>query len=122
MKFCTLTPNTSNTSNTSDMFTSIQKIIPKAAAKLGVKREVEAALICEKYRKLAPRLIHTNALQHTFPKYYRRKTLTIGVENPAWAEQVVKSKGDLITGINTSLGKNIVTNVKTLIDNLIKHQ
>lgn len=97
------------------MFTPIQKILPKAINKLGVRREVEAALICEKYRKLAPRLVHTNALAHTFPKFYRGKTLTIGVANPAWAEQVINHKSELIEAINGSLGKKFLENLKTQV-------
>lgn len=81
-------------------------------------REVEAALICEKYRKLAPRLVHTNALQHTFPKFYRGKILTIGVANSAWAHAVHNKKEELIHSINESLGKKYVTAIKTRVDEL----
>lgn len=97
------------------MFIPIQKILPKAIKKLGLTQETEAALICEKYRKLAPRLIHTNALQHTFPKFYRGKTLTIGVTNSAWAATVVAQKEKLIELINGELGKKMVTDLKTRI-------
>jgi predicted nucleic acid-binding Zn ribbon protein len=97
------------------MFTPLSKIIPRAAAQLGIKREIEAALICEKYRKLAPRLVHTNALKHTFPKFYRNKTLTIAVENPAWAQQVMNCKSALLQAINESLGKKSVEMLKTQV-------
>lgn len=97
------------------MFTPIQKIIPHAAASLGIRREIEAALICEKYRKLAPLHVHTDALRHTLPKFYRSKTLTIGVENSAWAQQVVTHKKELLEAINTSLGKPLVQNLKTTL-------
>lgn len=95
------------------MFTPLSKLLPRAAARLGIKREIEAALICEKYRKLAPRLVHTNALKHTFPKFYRSKTLTIAVENPAWAQQVINCKSALLQAINESLGKTAVSSIKT---------
>ena len=97
------------------MFTPLSKIIPRAAAQLGIKREIEAALICEKYRKLAPRLVHTNALKHTFPKFYRNKTLTIAVENPAWAQQVIIHKEELLKALNESLGKKMVEKLRTQI-------
>lgn len=84
-------------------------------AKLGVRREVEAAVVCEKYRKFAPRFVHTNALSHTFPKFYQKKTLTIAVENPAWAQQVMTQKVNLIKAINDSLGKEQVENLKTIV-------
>lgn len=100
------------------MFTPIQKILPKAIKSLGLTRETQAALICEKYRKLAPRLIHTNALQHTFPKFYREKILTIGVANSAWAQAVHDKKEELIHSINGSLGKKYVAAIKIKVDEL----
>lgn len=97
------------------MFFPIQLIIPRAINKLGIKTEVEAALICERYRKFAPSIVHKDALQNTFPKFYRRRTLTIGVSNPAWAHQVHINKGKIIAAINESIGRKqvefLVTNV-----------
>lgn len=97
------------------MFTSLQKILPQAITKLGMKREIEAALICEKYRKLAPQFIHRAALDHTFPKYYRRKILTVGVENSGWAHHLVMRKKELIEAINTSMEKSVIKDIKTKI-------
>lgn len=97
------------------MFVPLSKILPRAAGSLGMKRQLEAALICEKYRKLAPRLVHANALKHTFPKYYRDGTLTIGMQSSAWAGQVVKSKQSLLDAINKELGRKTVINIKTSI-------
>lgn len=97
------------------MFTPIQKILPKAIKSLGLASEARAALICEKYRKLAPRLIHTNALHHTFPKFYRGKVLTIGVANSAWAAAVLAQKKGLIELMNKELGKKMVADLKTRV-------
>lgn len=97
------------------MFTPIQIILPRAASALGVRREVEAALVCEKYRKLAPTFVHKDALEHTRPKSYKGRTLIIGVENPAWAGQVISRKAELIKEINASLGKRCIENLKTQV-------
>lgn len=97
------------------MFTPLQKILPKAINKLGVGREIEAALICEKYRKLAPQFLHRAALDHTFPKYYRQKILTVGVENSGWAHHVVMRKKELISAINASIGQSVIKDIKTKI-------
>lgn len=97
------------------MFTPIQKILPKAIKNLGLTSEAQAALICEKYRKLAPRLIHTNALRHTAPKFYRGKILTIGVINSAWAQAVLAQKKGLIELMNKELGKKMVADLKTRV-------
>lgn len=97
------------------MFTPIQKILPKAAAALGVKREIEAAVVCEKYRRLAPKLLHPEILSHTTPKFYKGRTLTIAVENPAWAERVILRKEDLIKEMNGALGKKYIEKLKTQV-------
>lgn len=97
------------------VFTPIQKILPKTINKFGIKREVEAAAICEKYRKLAPRFVHANALDHTFPKFYRRKTLTVAVINAGWAHQVISNKKPLLDAINKSLGACTVTELRTQV-------
>lgn len=97
------------------MFTPIQKILPKAIQGLGLRRETEAALICEKYRKIAPRLVHANALRYTYPKFYRGRTLMVGVTNPAWAEQIMIRKAELMKAINESLGKKLIQTIKTQI-------
>lgn len=80
---------------------------------LGVAREVTAALVCEKYRKLAPEIIHADALTFTKPQHFRGKTLTIGVTNSAWAQQVMNKKPELLDALNKSLGKTYVTAVRT---------
>jgi len=82
---------------------------------LGVKREVEAAVVCEKYRKIAPRVVHAEALQHSFPKSYRNKILTIGVENSAWAAQIKQSAEMIIDEISATLGKGVVVKIKTVV-------
>lgn len=98
------------------MYISFQKIIPKALIQLGIKRESNAALICEKYRKCAGKIVHAEASLHTFPKFYKNKILTIAVENSAWAAQVAKQKMALMDAINTSLGgPKSVENIRTQV-------
>lgn len=94
------------------IFTPIQKILPKAIAAVGMTRETRAALICEKYRKLAPRFVHPEALNYTFPKFYKDKTLTVGVENSAWASQVMTKQAELVREINKSLGQKLVNKIQ----------
>ena len=96
------------------MFTPLSKLLPKAMQSLGVAREVTAALVCEKYRKLAPEIVHPDVLAFTTPKHFREKTLTIGVQNSAWAGQVIGKKQELLDALNKSLGKTYVTAVRTL--------
>ena len=95
------------------MFIQLQKLLPKAMQSLGVAREVTAALVCEKYRKLAPEIIHAEALTFTKPLHFRGKTLTIGVRSSAWAGQIISKKQELLNALNKSLGKTYVTALRT---------
>ena len=97
------------------MFIPIQKILPQAINNLGLKRETEAALVCEKYRQLAPRLVHAQALQYTLPKSYKGKTLTVGVADPAWAPAVPARTEDLIRELNGHIGKKLVERIRTSV-------
>ncbi|MBI5413642.1 DUF721 domain-containing protein [Candidatus Peregrinibacteria bacterium] len=76
-------------------------------------REARAALVCEKYKKLAPKFVHPEALNYTSPKFYKNKVLTIGVENSAWASQVMAKQIELISEINKSLGQKLVEKIQT---------
>lgn len=97
------------------MFTPIQQLLPRAMTALGVKQEVEAAIVCDKYRKLAPSLIHPDVLLHTSPKSYRRKVFTIAVENPAWSQKITECKEAIIRGINEDLRYPYIGAVKTQV-------
>jgi predicted nucleic acid-binding Zn ribbon protein len=97
------------------MFTPFQKILPFALNKMGMAREARAALVCEKYRQLAPTAVHKEALIHTVPKFFRTKVLTIGVANPAWAAHVASRKNELMAALNNALGENYVTEIKTRV-------
>ena len=102
------------------MFIPIQKILPKSITRLGLTRETKAALVCEIYRKLAPQLVHPEALKHTSPKFLKGNVLTIGVENSAWAQQIATQKIVLLKTLNKALGKNPITNIKTrMMDKII---
>ncbi len=98
------------------MFIPIQKILPKAIAQLKMTRQTRAALICEKYRKLAPTLVHQEALKFTSPLFFRNKILIINVVNSAWAGHLAKCKPDLIKAINGALGHVEIKDLKTRLD------
>lgn len=97
------------------MFTPLQKILPKAIAELKFTRQARAALVCEKYRKLAPQIVHPEALNHTFPKFLKGKILTVSVENSAWASQIAANKEKLLKELNKSFRKKEITNIKTTV-------
>ncbi|MBI4994521.1 DUF721 domain-containing protein [Candidatus Peregrinibacteria bacterium] len=97
------------------MFTPIQKILPKAITGLKFTRQARAALVCEKYRKLAPQIVHPEALRHTYPKFFKGTILVVAVENSAWAGQIAANKEKLLNELNKTLGKKEIKNIKTAV-------
>lgn len=81
--------------------------------RLGLTQETHAALVCEIYRKFAAQLVHPDALKHTSPKFLKGKTLTIGVENSAWAQQIANCADELLKKINKNLGREKITKIRT---------
>lgn len=98
------------------MFQRIQNLFPRAFNRLGLGRQMQAAIICEKYRKLAAETVHPDVLTHTIPKFYKQKVLTIAVENAAWGYTVIQKKTALIKAINDSCGGPMVKDIRTRVE------
>ena len=100
------------------MFQRIQNLFPQAFSRLGLGRQAQAALICEKYRKLAPAIVHKDLLNHTIPRFYKKKILTIAVENSAWAHAIISKKKELAEALNASPGTPLIQDIKTRVEQL----
>ena len=75
-------------------------------------RETRAALICERFRKLAPSVIGEEALSHIKPKCFKNGTLYISVPNSLWAQQVFVHRHDLMMKLNLNLEKSWVKEIR----------
>jgi hypothetical protein len=86
------------------MFTQLKDLIPRTVNKMGLKRQVDAAYICETYRKIAPSVFDDDSLVNCMaPKYFKDGVLCISVENSAYAQIVFMKKHKLIEKINREL-------------------
>lgn len=94
------------------MFSSFQNFLPKAAAKYGFQKQFKAIEICQEYRRIAKGLLPEKSDEETFPKSYDHNTLTIGVINSSWAQQLMMQKHKIIEEINKKYGVNTVKNLK----------
>lgn len=86
--------------------------LPNAIAKYNMGRETRAALICERFRNLAPTVIGKEAMDHIKPKCFKGGTLYISVPNSMWAQQVYVHRHDLIMKLNLNLEKNWVEDIR----------
>ncbi|MFA6305442.1 MAG: DUF721 domain-containing protein [Candidatus Gracilibacteria bacterium] len=96
------------------MFENFQKFIPKAAIRFGVKKEIEAAEICHIFKKLVPEIFSTKPEPEKYiePAYYKNSVLVINTQSPAWSQEVIMRKEQIIDEINTKAGKKIIANIR----------
>ncbi len=88
--------------------------MPRAANRFGISREVTAAKICQDFRNVLPLLFpHPEAEIHITPAFYKDQTLTVKVDTPAWAQEVVMRKHKIIEEMNKKAGEEIIKKLKT---------
>ncbi|GEM_PF-1068428 len=97
-------------------FTHFSNMIPRALRKYKMTRQARAALICERFRGLAPDVIGDTALEHIRPKFFKKHTLYISVPNSAWAQRVYVHRHDLIMKLNLNMDKEWVQEIRTFVE------
>jgi hypothetical protein len=97
-------------------FFDFRNLLPKAISRYNVDRETRAALICNRFRDLAPSILGQDLQGHVTPKFFRNGTLAVSVENSIWAQRVTVHRHDLIMKLNLQLGKDWVTEIRTLVE------
>ncbi len=100
------------------MFVPLTKLLAKGLSRAGIQTEATAAHVCEVFRKIAPTIIHPQALDHIFPKFYKRGVLTIGVDHGAWAQLVLIHRDQLIPVLESHLRGTKIKGIKTSISEL----
>lgn len=68
---------------------------------------------------LAPELFPTHKDIDTFvkPAHFKEGTLTITVENSAWAQEVIMRKTQIIKKMNEKAGAEVIKNLRTSLKN-----
>ncbi len=94
------------------MWDQLQNILPQVTGKYNFTITLKAIQICQEYRKVAEELLPKDVLKNTFPKSYEDNTLTIGVYNSAWAQQVQMYKHTIQQKINEKFGPVAIKNIK----------
>ncbi|KKP36370.1 MAG: hypothetical protein UR27_C0021G0041 [Candidatus Peregrinibacteria bacterium GW2011_GWA2_33_10] len=97
-------------------FTPLSDLLPEAAGKNNFSRQMLAAQVCEKYRKIVLKKIGSDALAHTWPKWFKNMILTIGVEDSAWSQEIQMNKEKILKEINIQLKRKVVAQIKIMID------
>ncbi len=92
-------------------FTQLKDLLPKAAGKYGMQREVRSALVRDRARQ-AVRDIWGSDVSEIRPLYFKNGVLTVEVDDSAWGREVFLKKEELIELIGSDLGiKEVRTKV-----------
>jgi len=95
---------------------NIQALVKKIANSRGISVEMTASNICQKYRRLAPGIIHPNILDHSFPKHFKNNTLTVAAKNSAWAQEIHMHSHLLLESLQKESSPVSIKRIKVLVE------
>lgn len=93
-------------------FVQLKELLGKAAGKWGMQRSVTASIVCNRYRELAPGIVHPQVLSYSRPRYFKNGILEVYAANSAWAHTLSLHSHDLVAAINTSLPESVLSSIK----------
>jgi predicted nucleic acid-binding Zn ribbon protein len=98
-------------------FEPFQKFLKRAANHYGINKEMEAAKVCHNFRELVPDIFAAKHFvspeENITPASFKGDTLTVNVASAAWAQEIMTRKHSIIRQMNTKLGKEIVSELRT---------
>jgi len=97
------------------MFTHLKDILPKTVNQLGLRRQFDAAHVCQLYRRVIGGILK-GADQFSSPKSFKNGTLYVYVKNSAYAQQVFMKRKQILTEINKNLGVDLIKELRTEVN------
>jgi predicted nucleic acid-binding Zn ribbon protein len=96
------------------MFEPFQNLMPKAANRFGISKEIQAAKVCHDFRILVLELFKgkESAEENIQPAHFTKNVLVINVKNQAWAQEVIMRKDKIIEEMNKKAGTQIIKNLR----------
>lgn len=82
------------------MFTDIKRHLEKKINQLGIKKKVEAALVCEEAEKTIKETFGKESLKFIAVKFFRNETLTLEVKSGPWASEIQSKSQEILDQIN----------------------
>jgi predicted nucleic acid-binding Zn ribbon protein len=97
------------------MFEPFQKFMTKAANRYGVGKEIQAIEVCHNFSQFVPVLFHDKETPEKYikPAYFKKDILVIEVESPAWAQEIIMRKPQIIDEMNKKAGRQIIKSLRT---------
>jgi hypothetical protein len=96
-------------------FIQLKDLMPKAIAHYKMERETRAALICRRFREMAPEIVGDGCATVISPKFFKRGVLYVSVPNSLWAQKVYVHRHELLMSLNGSLDKAYIADLRTVV-------
>lgn len=96
-------------------FQDWKKWIPKALAKYKMTRQARAALVCERFRSIAPDLLGKEVPAAVQPKFVKNHILTISVPSSLWAQKVIVKRHEILEKLNADVEGAQVDDIRTVV-------
>lgn len=95
-------------------FEPFQKFLTRAANTYGMRRQMEAAYVCQTCRTVLLEVFDNPEVvgQYIDAGYFREGVLVIKVENGSWAQEVIVRKDKIMKEVNARLGEEVVKNLR----------
>ncbi|MBL4694595.1 DUF721 domain-containing protein [Candidatus Gracilibacteria bacterium] len=95
-------------------FDPFQNFIQRAAGRYGIAVEMEASLVCQKFRSIVPEFFShiEGAEDHIKPAFFKKGVLVIETNGPGFSQEVIMRKDQIIDEMNSKLGSEMVKNLR----------
>lgn len=86
------------------MWISLKSLIPTAASRLNMKKQVGEGEICVLWSRMAVRLLGKQSEERFKPVAFKNKTLFIKCPSSVWANELQMRQRELVEKLNQSAG------------------
>jgi len=94
------------------MFIPLKKILSGHLKKAGIGRQIEAAIVIEKFNKILEEIFGEKILKRVRAVSFRNKVLTINCLSSVLIQEIYLKRYKIIKELNKRLGEEIVENLK----------
>jgi hypothetical protein len=97
------------------MIDTIKNLLGGSIKNAGISDQVEAAVVCEDFNKIAVEILGENVKDKLKALYVKNKTLTIAVMSSALGQEIKLHEHEILEKLNQKTGKNKVERLRFLV-------
>ncbi len=90
----------------------LKNILSRHLQRAGVGRQIEAAIVVEKFNQILSEIFGENILKRAKAASFKNKVLTVNCLSSVLAQEIYLKRQKIITELNRRLGREVVENLK----------